>query len=559
MKNAKEATVIPWGRTYPPHLDAAYPRYSEKQIFCGPYLRNEWVGHDQYIQTSTFHFALPDVLPKIRDRDHLGMFISDLEVNSTPLVTGLAALNVPKIGKLGDTFHGQYPVSTLMDYLLLEHYDALLAVAQPAHLHFFRELGYVKCATLPRRTPAMDFLEPDQPRDIDVLYVGHIFSSHHVRRTLMNIELQVKLRQTSIHYQQYSHTTEREWLRLCSRSRMTICASLNNQFTPQIFYVMYTGTLCFIDELSQQTGLYRFFKSGQHLVVWRDFADLITKLTYYHQHPLEADAIAKAGQQRAQLCFPVDRAEGQVIFDYVQTGVLPMPDFSADIDPRCKVLGSTFRFDKSLRCRVRFYEILQDFHRRHESVNVLLWKLTDPNPAMDIADLPRLNLTSVWADPLMKAAWDAALSQAGVTTLQLVTPQEDLKKKYEILVLDDIGFGKLLEERPTSFLTRESIIFVFTNTIETTDPVILEEGYTRFKLPGASRGIFPLASIFLNAIGIYVYDRSFVPSMQTTEGLVVYCRSGRDSRFGFCYSFRGAVAWWQHKLTTIKRLIKHTI
>ena len=61
---------------------------------------------------------------------------------------------------------------------------------------------------------------------------------------------------------------------------MTVISSLNGQFTPQIHGCLHAGTLCFVDELSSQTFLNQFFKSGEHLITWRNFEDLLEKLKY---------------------------------------------------------------------------------------------------------------------------------------------------------------------------------------------------------------------------------------------------------------------------------------
>ncbi|HAR62487.1 MAG: hypothetical protein DKM50_02730 [Candidatus Margulisiibacteriota bacterium] len=558
--------IVTWGRKVPPHLDHTYPRYGKKQIFCGPYLRDGFVGDFQYISTSTLHFDIDEVISKIEDINKIDMFIADLEVGIVPFVKGLDKLACPKIGKIGDTFHGMYPLSSLIEYLQVERYDHLLSVAQPAHLHFFFEIGYKHCAALPRLGPSIDVTKGKIQRDIGVIYVGIRFSFHHVRRTLMLFSLERALTAQGIDFRQYTHTGHNEWLSLCSRSKIAVCSSSNNQFTPQIFYIMHTGCLCMVDELSQQTGVYRFFQPGKHFITWRSFSDLISKILYYSEHEDEAAAIARAGQEKAREYFPVEAVEGKIIYDFATRNILPSENFRADIDKRFNAVSSGDFSEKKFNRRIRFYENIQDLHRKHETLHILFWKMTDDISAIDVADLPRLNITCCLDETIIdKATAEAVAKDQGVTDITYVyTAELSRFGLFDICLLqadnesDDSQITEMM-----GYLKSSAVIFVFSETKEIQKNLIESYGF----VPAAKSScknflkrqidrILVKLPLFLLPFGIYRYSLSLMPQMEMVEGLYAFYRKSGNTDFKFLFSFHGARMWWKYYFVKCKKIIK---
>ncbi len=63
--------------------------------------------------------------------------------------------------------------------------------------------------------------------------------------------------------------------------------------------------------------LYQFFKPGKHLVIWRNFEDLLEKLIYYYNHSDEAEVIAKTGKIQAENNYATTESLALTISEFV--------------------------------------------------------------------------------------------------------------------------------------------------------------------------------------------------------------------------------------------------
>ena len=202
--------------------------------------------------------------------------------------------------------------------------------------------------------------------------------------------LEKDLPKHNIPFHHYNRLPHLDWLKVLSRSKMIVISSLNGQFTPQIYSCLSAGALCFVDELSSQTSLYRFFEPGKHLITWHSFEDLLEKIKYYYNHPAEAEAIAKAGKFQVENNHATSVKLALSITEFVFEDKID-PRFLAINDKRCqqKRVESSEYFDT----RVRLYKNIQELHSIHESLTLI--SITEKNlkPSVDLADLPRLKIS----------------------------------------------------------------------------------------------------------------------------------------------------------------------
>ncbi|GAH62256.1 unnamed protein product, partial [marine sediment metagenome] len=226
----------------------------------------------------------------------------------------LSKLKCPKIAIVADTHHILHSISSIILYMKRENFKHMLTASQPAHLHFFYEAGIRHSAFEP---PIALKFEIVKNKKFGVTYIGKRWSSSHPCRSRMVQFLEKKLPKYNIPFHHYNRLPYLNWLKVLSRSKMIVISSLNGQFTPQIYSCLFAGALCFVDELSSQTFLYRFFEPGKHLVTWHSFEDLLEKIIYYYNHPVEVEAIAKAGKFQAENNFATYESRGLTFSDFV--------------------------------------------------------------------------------------------------------------------------------------------------------------------------------------------------------------------------------------------------
>lgn len=543
--------LVPWWRKRTPDECVPYPRYGKNEIFCGPHLPDAQVGMRRYVRTGGPEFHMEEVLRKLgAEARTIDLFVAYLEGRKTLFPRGLSALCCPKVAKLGDTFHGLNPLSSLLAYLETEKYDCILAGAQPAHLHFFCELDVPQAAVFPRSGPSWKIPEQPIERDIDVLYVGARFSQDHVRRTRMLYALE-KAAPGICRFCYHPHTSHSEWLSVLARARMTVCCSLNNQFTPQIYNIMRTGSLCLVEELSPQSGLYHFFKPGTHLATWRDTDDLLAKIRHYTECPGEAERIARQGRARAEECFPKRGPEGDVIRGYLAGDDLPHPGFTAGSDRRCGRLKSDSSRERLIR--VCLYENIQELHRTLEVCRVLIWGVPDVKTAADLADLPRLRLTCVARDSAEQSAWKTELREYGVGNVQVLEPRNmgEAETDFDVAVVGaDTGEAKQSGYRQVERrLNRRCVVWVLGNLTRSAAQWWRGTGFRRVqgsdRLRYDARRVYGRLLTGLYPFGIYVYPCALDPMNTQVPGLTAFVRRGGAVSFGALAGSGAARNWWR--------------
>ena len=246
-----------------------YPLCGKREIFCGPKLQNIETRERRYIRTRGYLFDIDEVISQLDENDqNIDLFLIVLQASTVCFPKNLTKLKCPKCALVGDTHHLMYPISTIINYLKCENIEHILTMSQPAHLHFFYEAGFKHSALLPRIAAKFETINN---KKTGLTYIGHKWGTAHPRRSRMVQFLEDNLPKNNIPFHYYNRLPTPMWRKVLTHSKMVAISSLNGQFTPQIYNILSAGALCFVDELSTQSSLYRFFEPVKHLITWRSF------------------------------------------------------------------------------------------------------------------------------------------------------------------------------------------------------------------------------------------------------------------------------------------------
>jgi hypothetical protein len=432
-----------------------------------------------------------------------------------------------------------YPISSIIHYLKYEKFEYLFIVAQPAHLHFFYEAGITNSAFYPRIS--LNFEEVSKKMS-GVTYIGKKWKNSHLRKSRMVQFLEKELLKSNVPYRRFNRLSKSNWRKVLTYSKMTVISSLNGQFTPQIYSCLYAGTLCFIDKLRHQSFLYDFFEPNKHLIIWSNFEDLLQKLNYYYNHPVEAEKIAKEGKIQAEMGFATSNNLPLSISEFV---------FDNKIDQRLLAINDKRCQSKRVEnvdyfnARVRLYENIQDLHRIHESINLI--SLTEKNlkPSADLADLPRLRITHAFLFDSSKKEGDEFFQRVGVSHQIQTALLNKIKKSrsFNIGILEtseNPSEWKFLVKSITKLLKSSSLLWILGKLTKNEYEILKKEGFRTYVQNRSSR-LLKLKEISRKIcyqfwkMGLYPFPYlTLKPAMETVPNLHVFLR-GWQAYLQFLY------------------------
>lgn len=518
----------------------SYPLCAKREIFCGPNLENIDTAHRKYIRTKSYNFKIEEVLSVLDGEDcNVDLIFAPLEAGSTCFVKNLFKLKCPKVAFVFDTHHLLYPISTIINYLKREKFTHMFIYAQPAHLHFFYEAGIKNTAFYPHIIPKFETIEK---KKYGVTYIGGIWKSSHLRRSRMVQFLEENLPKNNIPFYHYDQLPRAIWHKVLARSNIIVLSSLNGQFTPQITSVLSAGALCFIDELSPQTSLYRFFKPGKHIITWTNFDDLLDKLIYYYSHPEEAKEIAKAGKLQIEKSFLTNNNLAQTISEYVFENKIDQR-LLATVDKRSQHLSH--ENSNLFNARVRLYENIQDLHRIHEKLQLISLTNRYLISSSDLADLPRLKITHAFSNDRLKEKADVYLKKLGVKDQITTTTFNKLNQGsiYDIGLLetqDNFSDWKILTGYISLLLKPNSIVWNFGKLTSNEYNVLEKHGFktyrvTNYPLFNRIKNISRIICFQFWKYGTYPYPYlTLKPRMSSVPHLNVFIR-GWQGIFPFLF------------------------
>ena len=518
-------------------IDHLHSKYGKHKIYYEHKLQNKESKERRFIHTNERYFDIDKILLQLNENDKkIDLIILSLETNTTCFPKNLYKIKCPKLAYIGDTFHLMYPISTIINYLKQENIEHILVSSQASHLHFFYEIGIKHSALYPRQI--LKFKTINNKKD-GITYIGKKWKSSHPRKCRMLQFLEKELPKNNIPFYHYNRLSHSDWLKTLARSKMIVISSLNGQFTPQIYACLSAGTLCFIDELSSQTLLYQFFETGKHLITWCNFDDLLKKIIYYYNHPKEANNIAKAGQYQVINNFVTTKDMLHVISDFVFKNKINQLFLSIN-DKRCQ--NKRIESLEYFNARIRLYENIQELHHIHESLTLISLTKKNLNPSVDLADLPRLNITHVFTSIKSKSKADLYFQKVGVDHQIKTVVINNIwnLSTYDIGILEIQSNWKHVVKYISNLLKTNSLIWVLGKLTLAEKKMLKKEGFKPYtvsnnpitlKTKEISRKI---CNLFWK-IGKFPFPYLTIkPAMKTVPNLNVFIR-GWQSKFLFLY------------------------
>ncbi len=292
---------------------------------------------------------------------------------------GLHTLNCPTVMKLGDTFHlGDGGLSGMIRYCQQLNCDYHWTYQSPQHLHFFAEAGLKNVFWLPASIVLDFYLPTPAEKSYDVIFRGSKSAELHCYRDRVLKSLSI-----DVETKDYIET-----LKDYTKAHIVINASLNGDLNRRVFEVLMAEGFLLTDRIRPQTGLFELFQEGIHFECYGSESELLEKIRFYLAHPEQAAQIAAAGHQQFLNHYLPDSIQ-QKLYHYI---------FQHEIESlfqRRQDVRSHSRY--KLNMRIKLYELIQELHRLHTTLDILCWR-TCPEIVSDLIDLPRSQLTYI-ADP----------------------------------------------------------------------------------------------------------------------------------------------------------------
>lgn len=471
-----KTALIPWNSKVVPYNDAVYAR---NQYYFGYYLPDQQFAEKACYKTDAKSFSLKAISKDLE----INIMVIGIEATTKKFfrVFDLDSLSCRKSVHILDTHHSRYPLSSLVKYFSQERYDSIFIHSQPQHLHFFYELGYSKCYLNLISVDKFTDTYIKTSKNHKIVYVGNMYSPLHYRVARMHEYLNGKNINNQLDIKFFPRCDYKEWINIVSQAEISICCTMNGQFTPQIYNIMYAGSLCLVDRLSKQSVIYNFFNEGEDFVVWDNFEDLWGKLMYFYNHPEEVMVIAKRGQEKANKYFGYRDIRPEyyqaVMFDNIDD------KYRASQDLRCCNLKSPS--NEHLMRRVRFYETMQEIHRVYERLSVLFFKMKDISSAIDVADLPRLDIDivpiSVSGNTNGKEVLDLLVKNGVDSQINLLMQPN---KRYDVICVEVGEINDFRNELSVvkSLMKKTTLLWIFGYLSQPNRKIIRKAGFREHKL-----------------------------------------------------------------------------
>ncbi len=359
------------------------PLFSTEEVFCGPDAAQETDdGRIRGLKTEAGAYDVRDVLGRLPAEQQPEFVVVKADATARNLPRNLAAVRGPRVLLVGDTHHLGQPIRTLIRYAQEEPFDYVIFDHTRHHARFFAEAGLRNLHWL----PAVDYgFEPRELKETParpLTFVGQAGRFHPYRCWVLQ-QVQAAGLPLAVLRGRLAETAD-----LYADSAITLNISLNGDLNLRVFEALAAGGFLLTDELAPESGLRRLFVPGRHLDTWRTPGELIEKIRYYGDHPVEARRIRAEGQ--AELFRHHHPTVKLREFFRLIDGDGPNPRYDLTREPwwpRAETVVSP-----GLPARIAAYEALQELHRSASRVVVFA---RDPEALADLATLPRLELASL--------------------------------------------------------------------------------------------------------------------------------------------------------------------
>ena len=178
-------------------------------------------------------------------------------------------------------------------------------LAQQAQVEQFINHGIKNVAWLPLACSPELHDVGDQPRTIDVSYVGSLTENTDARR--LNLMGRVADRFPN---NQIGMRWPEEMAQTYAQSKIVVNAATNRDVNMRAFEALASGALLITDEAD---GLEELFVDGQHLVIYHKDDDLFDLVEYFLNHDKERERIAAAGKALVYKRHTYDQRTNQLV------------------------------------------------------------------------------------------------------------------------------------------------------------------------------------------------------------------------------------------------------
>lgn len=358
--------------------------YSQNEIFCGPDCRDDY-GHDgqvRQIRTPAGSHDVATIKPRIGWNDP-DLVVVKADATGRNFPVNLSIFHCPKVLVVGNTQHLDSPIQRLLAYAQQEKFDFIASDHKRHHLHFFVEAGFPKVAWLPGLNVYPHPQPTAQKRTPHVLFVGQTGKFHPYRNYILGA-----IRESGLPLQVVSAPQEQA-AALYARSLIALNCSLNGDLNLRVFEILSSGGFLLTDRLAPEAGLELLFKEGHAYEAWSDAGELIEKARHYLDHPKMVETIAERGCEAFWAKHHPHRKAAELM-KWVFDDNLPV-NYVMTLDLRTVVVpvGTS----ASVSARAAIYEEVQEQHLCRPRCRVLVGADVDAHVVLDLADLPRAELT----------------------------------------------------------------------------------------------------------------------------------------------------------------------
>lgn len=329
---------------------------------------------------------------------------------------GLEAFDCPKLLLVGDTHHGPRPLETILTYATSQKFDAIAIQFTLHHAHWFRAVGFDRIAWVPGLTAHLCKTTGPSQRPAIVSFAGQLGPVFPRRTRLFEAMCDAGL--PAFHFEVPRPDLEH----VLRASPITFNCSVNGDLNLRIFEAASAESLLLTDRLSNRSGLDRLLEPGVECVLYDTPAELLDLGRYYLRRPDEAAVIAERARKRIAAVAGNDRLATQLASWALGNGPAP---FEAGDDPRDRIPAADA---PSLDDRLAIYQIAQLLHVERENPRAFIGAGCPALSALDMTDLPRLELV-VAKD---RADVRALLDQAGFASRYAIAERPDAATDWDL-------------------------------------------------------------------------------------------------------------------------------
>lgn len=370
---------------------------------------------------------------KKRNNWYPDLFIAKVDAFFNIVAQNVRSLQCPTVLILGDTQHGNSPLTRMIDYLNREKYDFYISDHHRGHLWFYYLAGIQKSFWLPSiliNPPQAGFEKlPFSQGELSaemfadkIVFIGQARQYHPRRARLLK-----KIKDANPNFISIS-TSQSDSLKVFNIADISLNISLNGDLNLRCLEIIAAGGMQISDRLSDEVGMDLLLKEDEDVVLFDNEEDLLTKIRICQNDHALNSRIRRSAHQRYVNEYAPEIMEG-LLWDII-AGKKVEARYTSDSVPRIQYIGA----GGYSSARIAVYEFILERHRLEEFTKILFdGRVTFSFPA-DFLDLPRLeavliNQTAEMARRLAKYV-ESAPDAERLRVAEGVSPDE----KFDMIV-----------------------------------------------------------------------------------------------------------------------------